>query len=123
MAGTYAYFQKSSYNEFQRSSFVQKRRNLAKPFIACTTTGRIIDVYGPYTASSSDGNILPFIMEDDPSLKKLLQKEDTFILDRGFRNSVDWLERKGFAVEIPTCVRGQLTWEQANKSRFCTKLR
>lgn len=102
--GTYAYFQKRSYNEFQRASYsVQKGQNLAKPFIGCTTTKRIIGVYGPYTANASDGDILPQLLKDDYSLKNLLQKEDTFILDHGFRISVAYLERKGFNVEIPTC--------------------
>lgn len=48
---------------------------------------------------------------------------DIFILDRGFRNCVSFLRERNYEVLIPTCKRGQLTWQEANDSRIRTKLR
>lgn len=122
--GTYIYFQKSSYNAFQRQSYsVHKSKPLCKPFIACTTDGYIIDVWGSFTAASSDGKILPHIYNDDKDFKKLLRNGDKLILDRGFRDCVEMMKKLGFDVLIPTCKSGQLSWSEANKSRLCTKVR
>ena len=122
--GTYSYHQKSSFNAFQRHSYsLQKGRPLAKPFIGCTTTGYIIQVWEPFSANSSDGSILPQLLDIDHSFKDIINPGEIFILDRGFRNCVPGLEGRGLEVLMPTCKKGQLSPQEANNSRFCTKLR
>ena len=122
--GTYSYHQKSGINAFQRQSYsLQKGRPLEKPFIGCTTSGHIIQVWDAFTANTSDGVILPSLLDSDSGLRNLVQSGDYFILDRGFRNSVAELEAKGIKVLMPSCKKGKLTASEANETRFCTKLR
>lgn len=122
--GTYSYHQKSGINAFQRQSCnLQKGRPLAKPFIGCTTTGYIIQVWGSYTANASDGSILPHILREDGEFRRLVKSGDHFILDRRFRNCAPDLEEKGIVVQMPTCHNGKLSTKEANLTRFCTKLR
>ena len=93
--GTYCYIQKSFNNEFQRKSYnSQKKRHFVKPFVVCTTNGYIVDIYGLYEATLNDAAILLNILEKDLSLQTLIEKDDVFILDRGFRDAVDYLELK-----------------------------
>ena len=115
---------KSSINAFQRHSYgIQKGRPLTKPFICSTTTGHIIHVWEPFSANSSDGSILPHLLNFDESLSNIIESGDIFILDRGFRNCVSALKERGIKFLILVCKKGQLSSSEANKSRFCTKLR
>ena len=121
---TYIYHQKSGINTFQRQSYsLQKGRPLEKPFICCTTSGHIIQVWDAFSANTSDGVILTSLLNSDSELRNLVQSGDYFILDRGFKNSVAELEAKGIKILMPTCKRGKLTASEANETRFCTKLR
>ncbi len=56
-----------------------------------------------------------------------MQKDDTFIVDRGCRDCVEVLENKyGFQVKMPALLsknEKQLNTKEANGSRFVTKLR
>lgn len=59
--GTYIYIQKSANYKFQRQSYsMHKHRPLLKPMILVTSTGYIVDVFGPYFAdgNNNDANIL-----------------------------------------------------------------
>lgn len=125
--GTYASHQKSKNNNYQRKSYSgQKKKHLCKPFTICATDGFVIDMLGPYTANENDASILRKIM-DDPStgLSSLMCPGDIFVLDRGFRDIVPYLETKGFKVLMPALKgnRKQLTCQEANESRFVTKIR
>lgn len=52
--GTYIYIEKSSDYSFQRQTYsMHKNRPLVKPMVIVTSTGYIVDVFGPYFA---DGN-------------------------------------------------------------------
>jgi len=124
--GTYARHQKSTNNEYQRKSFSgQKKVPLCKPFTICTTDGYIVDMLGPYFANQNDAEILKNIIQDPNGLYKLLLKGDTFVLDRGFRDIVDDLEKKKFKVLMPALKgkRKQLSTKESNQSRFVTKIR
>ncbi|KYN04658.1 hypothetical protein ALC62_04469 [Cyphomyrmex costatus] len=95
--GTYARHQKSTNNEYQRKSFSgQKKVPLCKPF-----------------------TIYP------NGLSKFLTEGDTFVLDRGFRDIKDALEKKKFTVLMPALKgkRKQLSTKESNQSRFVTKIR
>jgi hypothetical protein len=53
-----------------------------------------------------------------------MQPEDTIILDRGFRDCIDELKHEyKLNAKMPTCSNGQLTFLQANHTRFVTKVR
>ena len=87
--GTYLYHEKSDDNELQRKSYsVQKGRHLSKPFVICTTTGKILDVYGLYEATLNDSTIIDDILKNNKDLRTLLKHNDHIILDRGFRNVI-----------------------------------
>jgi len=83
--GTYTRIEKSSNNSFQYHSYsVQKLDNLIKPFIICCSDGYIIDVYGPFKASTNDSRILNYILSTDQDLLRILvPKKTTIFLDRG----------------------------------------
>lgn len=124
--GSYLRHQKSSNNCYQKKSFSgQKKCPLCKPFTVCATDGYVIDVYGPYEAIVNDAKILQHVLSDPNGLRSILKKGDVFILDRGFRDVKDWLESQGFVVLMPALKgkRKQLPTNEANESRFVTKLR
>ena len=94
--------------------------------------GHIIDVTGPYSASTSDASIMQQILQnhdgpyEEAPINYYLEQNDAFILDRGFRDAVPLLETYGYDVHMPpTKRRGetQLTCEEANKSRLVTLCR
>lgn len=123
--GTYIYLQKSMNFLFQRKSYsLHKFRNLLKPFLIVCADGYIIDVYGPYAATTSDATILRDLLtnESQSGLEWFFQPNDAFIFDRGFRDAVPNLEECGFVAHMPpTRARGQqLTTMEANKSRLIT---
>lgn len=124
---TYIYIQKSSNYEFQRKSYsMHKKRPLIKPMMAVAPNGYILDVFGPYPANLNDAEILKKILHEKNNLNEVLIENDVFLVDRGFRDSISTLEAAGFVGRMPSFVENnttQLTWEQANQSRFITKCR
>ncbi|XP_065675501.1 uncharacterized protein LOC136091722 [Hydra vulgaris] len=121
--GTYLFCEKSSNNTLQRKLYSgQKKRHLVKPFVVCTANGFIIDVYGPFAATMNDATILSNILKTKNDIRELVEPNDLFILDRGFRDIVDELKTtyKVFT-KMPTCSKSQLTSLQANHTRFVTK--
>lgn len=124
--GTYIRHEKSRNNVYQRKSYSgQKKTPLCKPFTICTTNGYIVDIAGPYNGTMNDACIMKSILEEPNGLKTLLQPGDICIVDRGFRDVVDFLKEQGYHVLMPALrgKRAQLTVEEANASRFVTKVR
>ena len=128
--GTYIYIQKSSNFKFQRRSFsLHKHRPLVKPMMIVSTTGYIVSVLGPYLADTknNDANILTHIMKNNiEQIRNWVRKDDVFVVDRGFRDSIDLLEDLGIQTEMPAFfVKGQKQHNtvEANSSRFVTKIR
>lgn len=124
--GTYYYIQKSNDNEFQRKTYsVQKGRHLIKPMIAIAADGYILGVFGPFEAKQNDASIMNKIIEKhEKDFDRILKGNDVFIVDRGFRDA-EMLQKK-YKVAMPACVppkQPQMTTEQANKTRFVTKVR
>ena len=80
---------------------------------------------GPYLTNQNDAEILRSVIEDPTGLYKFLKHGDIFVLDRGFRDVKDALEKKGFTVLMPALKgnRKQLSTEESNESRFVTKVR
>lgn len=125
MDGTYLYVQKSSNYMYQKDTYsLHKYRNLMKPFVIVCTDGYIIDVLGPYPATSSDANIIlnEFNNESKP-LRQYFQPGDVFILDRGFRDCVPLLEELQYSIHVPASREEgetQLSTQAANQSRTVT---
>ena len=127
--GTYIYVQKSKNFSFSRRSYsLHKHRPLVKLMLVVTTTGYIVSMLGPYLADSknSDANILNYIIKTNAERMKDWTKDgDTFVVDRGFRDSCDMLRDLGINMEMPSFLsRGasQLPTEDANCSRLVTKV-
>lgn len=123
--GTYIYIHKSANFLFQRQSYsLHKFQNLLKPFLIVCTDGYIIDVKGPYAATKTDANIMSSIMNNNENpIHILLEPNDVFILDRGFRDSLGDIEAFGYEYHVPPTkdrAESQLTTEQANESRMVT---
>jgi hypothetical protein len=130
--GTYIYTHKSKYNSLQRKQYsVQKNRSLVKPFVVCTTTGKIVDIFGLYKATENDATILEKILNSSEKnckeFRDLLKTNDHLLLDRGFRDVISTLKSKyRLQPHMPICMeRGQkqLSTHDANISRFVTKCR
>ncbi|XP_008553228.3 uncharacterized protein LOC103575255 [Microplitis demolitor] len=123
---TYVRHQKSKNNYFQRRSYSgQKKTHLCKPFAICTTNGFVLDFAGPFSGTLNDATIMKVVLENPSGLKKLLLPNDIFIVDRGFRDVVEFLNDKGFNVLMPAFKGNklQLSTEEANISRNITKIR
>lgn len=128
--GTYIYIKKSSNFRFQRRSFsLHKHRPLIKPMVIVTSTGYFVSILGPYCSDFKNNvaNILKHaFVTDTENVKDWVKDGDVFVVDRGFRDSVDFLEDLGIKSEMPAFLdRGQkqLTTEQSNLSRLVTKIR
>ena len=91
--------------------------------LAVYPSGKIAGVWGPCPGSVNDATILNSI------LKQLMwshfRQNDAFIVDRGFRDSVEQIEKLRFIAKIPAFAEKNksLSTEQANYSRLITKTR
>lgn len=128
--GTYIYIQKSSMYKFQRLSYsMHKGRPLVKPFLVTTTTGYILEVFGPYLANgrNNDASIIKNIMETNRcNILNFLNENDVLVIDRGFRDSIDFLNECGFKTQMPVFLPKSCTQHStsdANSSRLVTKIR
>ena len=130
--GTYIYTHKSMYKTIQRKGFSgQKKRHLVKPFVICSTTGKIVDIYGYFPATDNDAKILSNILASNDQncrdLRDILQAGDHIFLDRGFRDVISELQTKyKLKTHSPACLQPnqkQLDTFEANTSRFVTKCR
>ncbi|XP_021351029.1 uncharacterized protein LOC110454009 isoform X2 [Mizuhopecten yessoensis] len=127
--GTYIYIQKSGQFMFQRRSYsMHKHRPLVKPMMFVTTTGYIVSVLGPYFADSknNDASILNQILNSNiEEIKEWIQENDVFVVDRGFRDSLDLLKQLGIQTEMPSFSKQkqQHTVGESNASRLVTKIR
>lgn len=118
---------------FQRLSYcLHKFRNLMKPFLVVCGDGYIIEVTGPYAATTSDATIMKCILNnhsgppEEAPILWLLEEGDVFVLNRGFRDSIPELRTCGFEAHIPPTknrAENQLTTDDANKSRRITIIR
>ncbi|RVE44543.1 hypothetical protein evm_010809 [Chilo suppressalis] len=121
--GTYIYTQKSSNYLFQKETYsLHKYRNLVKPLLIVCCDGYILDVFGPYAATTNDATIMNSIL-DNEALVQYFNENDVFILDRGFRDSMDKLHDKGFLAHMPESLspgHSQFTTLEGNRTRCVT---
>lgn len=128
--GTYIYCQKSACNLLQRKLFsMHKSRPLIKPMMCVATDGYICSTIGPYFADwyNNDANILDHILStNEEEILDWLRPEDTFVVDRGFRDVLDQIRSHGFNVYMPSFLSKstkKYTTAEANQNRFITKIR
>ncbi|XP_062581928.1 uncharacterized protein LOC134243712 [Saccostrea cucullata] len=126
--GTYIFIQKSMNFTFQRKSYsLHKGRPLVKPMVIVSTSGYYISVLGPYLARNSDATILNHIMKTNrEDVLNWMEEDDIFIVDRGFRDSMEYLEELGIKACMPSFMKKgekQLSTQDANTSRLVTKIR
>lgn len=123
--GTYIYVQKSSNYLYQKETYsLHKYRNLVKPFMLVCSDGYIIEVLGPYPATTSDAQIMINEFSDPHSpMREYFQDGDVFILDRGFRDAIPLLESCNYSAHMPSSLQEnefQLSTLEANKNRKIT---
>lgn len=125
--GIYIYTHKSSNNAFQRSCYsMHKQRHLIKPMVCVAPNGYIIDIIGPFKATENDASIMKTIMKNMPEVRSRFYNDDVFVVDRGFRDVKQYLERERFVVKIPYIIppgESQLSDVIANRSRLITKIK
>ncbi|XP_056011994.1 uncharacterized protein LOC125671681 [Ostrea edulis] len=95
--------------------------------IIVSTTGYFISVLGPYLARNNDATILNHIMRSNiEDIRSWVNENDIFVVDRGFRDSLDYLQEMGICAKMPTFLRKgekQMSTENANTSRLVSKIR
>ena len=108
---------------------MQKGRPLVKPMLVVTTTGYIVSCLGPYLADyqNNDAEITKHIVySNKENIKQWLQKGDIIVIDRGFRDALDYLQKYEYKTLMPAfLVRSakQLSTGTDNDTRFVTKIR
>lgn len=126
--GTYVYLQKSSNYLFQKKTYsLHKFSNLVKPFLMVASDGYILDIFGPYAATTSDADVVKLLFEDSQSTpREFFRPNDIFILDRGFRDAIGLLTSLVYKIYKPESLdsgENQLSTIKANKSRLVTLCR
>ncbi|CAF1115343.1 unnamed protein product [Didymodactylos carnosus] len=96
--------------------------------ITTATDGYILSVVGPFLADgkNNDASIAKNIfINNEQDILNWLHEDDIIVVDRGFRDSINTIERFGFNVEMPDFLKGkkQLSCKEVNHSRCVTKVR
>ena len=103
--GTYIYIQKSHNFKFQRRSYsLHKSQPLVKPMMIVSTTGYIISVFGPYHADmkNNDASIIKHSLNYNvENTREWIQEDDVVIVDRAFRDSIEFLSDLGIESHMP----------------------
>ncbi|XP_062608957.1 uncharacterized protein LOC134270728 [Saccostrea cucullata] len=128
--GTYVFIQKSQDYRFQRMSFsMHNHRPLVKPMVIVGTDGYILSVLGPYFSDghNNDAAITQHAITNNvENMASWFRKDDVFLVDRGFKDAVKFLEDSGYMVKMSICLpKGskQLSTKDANLTRLVTKCR
>jgi hypothetical protein len=113
--GTYVFIQKSGNYSFQKMSYsMHKGRHLLKMMMIVTTSGRIVECYGPYLSNgkNNDASILENIFVKQASLfRAFFNEKDLFIVDRGFRDVLEFLHKLSFQTKMPFFLTKGKTFE------------
>ena len=86
-----------------------------------------MNTIGPYLAngSNNDAKITEDILKKQEKFRNFFKENDIFIVDRGFRDCVGYLNDLGLRIEMPNFLQNanQHTTKEANESRLVTKIR
>lgn len=111
------------------SASLHKYRNLIKLFMIVCGNRHILNIMGPYAATTNDADILKMILNnhgepiEDCAWHYFFHQNDVMVLDRGFRDAIPQAEEYGYEVHMPASNRRgqrQLCTEDSNKSRLVT---
>ena len=103
----------------------QKKRKLIKPMVCVSTNGMVLDVFDPYPAGSSDGEIFNEIIKSS-KFSTFFRPNDIFLFDKGFRESQERLRSKNMIAKILLSAPIEsktLDTKSTNLSRLVTKSR
>ena len=128
--GTYSYIEKSgNYRTMRQSYSVYKGRHLVKSVMMTAPAGYILDIHGPYFADgrNSDASILiDQFGKDIDNINEWFQNGDIFLVDRGYRDAMQFLENQRYNVQMLPVIEGnehQLSTEMSNRARMVTMQR
>lgn len=85
----------SNYSHQRKIYSGQKRRHLLKIMKVIAVDGSIIDCFGPFPATLNDAKIIIKIFEQT-SFDNTLNAGDIILVDRGFRDAVQFLRKKNY---------------------------
>lgn len=126
---TYLDIEKSMCFKALRQSFcVHKKKHLVKPSMIVGSDGYILDIQGPYfsNAANNDAKILlNEFYRDVDGMNGWFDRQDIFILDRGYRDAIPHLQRMGVHTIMPPLLENgpQFQTAEANQARLITKTR
>lgn len=128
--GTYSFIEKSkNYRTLRQSFSIHKGRHLVKPVLLVAPDGYILDIHGPYfaDAKNNDASILQDQFQKDVNgINQWFQDGDIFLVDRGYRDVIQFLEGRRYNVKMPPTLQQnqkQLSTEMANLARTITMQR
>ena len=126
---TYLDIEKSMCFKALRQSFcVHKKRHLVKPSIIVGPNGYILDIQGPYFSNAANNDariVLNEFHRDVDGMQNWFDRQDIFILDRGYRDAIPHLQRMGVFTIMPPLLENAAQFEtaDANRARLITKTR
>lgn len=126
---TYVYIEKSSNYKLQKSTYSgHKERTLVKFMLLVATDGYIIDTVGPYLADGKNNDASILIDTFDKNISDIesnFQPDDIFVVDRGFRDCLKFLEENNMQYGMPGYLQHgkQHSTIDANISRLITKVK
>lgn len=88
--------------------------------MAVTADGYVVQAFDFFAPGTNDATALSQIM-DTPWFRSFFRRGDVFVVDRGFRDVCDRLEREGFRVYMPAFLQPgqkQLSDVEANNSHL-----
>ncbi|CAC5402839.1 unnamed protein product [Mytilus coruscus] len=97
--------------------------------ISSTHTSHKYCIVCPYLSNGKNNDAAitkHMVTVNAEGMNEWLQQDDVCIVDRGFRDVVEYLEEQGFSVQMPLYLKKgqkQHTTEEANTSRLVTKVR
>ncbi len=108
---------------------MHKGRPLVKPMLVVITTGYIVSCLGPYFADhkNNDAAITKHILYNNrENITQWLQKDDIIVIDRGFRDALDYLHKHDYQTFMPAFLdkkSKQFSTVTGNETRFVTKIK
>lgn len=93
-----------------------------------TTTGYIVEAYGPYLSDSSNNDASmqkDILIKNKGGILDWIAEHDIVVVDRGFRDSTGMMKALGLDVCMPDFLNGRRRFDalEANRSRFISKIR
>lgn len=96
--------------------------------LVTTTTGYIVDVFGPYVSNISNNDAAmqkDILIKNKNGILNWIEDHDLIVVDRGFRDSTGMMRALGLDVCMPDFLNGRRRFDamEANRSRFISKIR